>query len=98
MIHDHSKEAYDDEVVHSNRESKRCAEILAAVDQMDDATDRQIKIFLGYQEMNAVRPRITELIKAGRLYESGSMKCRYTGKTVRVVRIARETKQMEMFK
>tara|TARA_R110002074_G_scaffold143898_8_gene291260 strand:- start:596 stop:892 length:297 start_codon:yes stop_codon:yes gene_type:complete len=98
MIHDHSKEAYDEEVVYSNRASKRCAEILEALEQLDEATDRQIKIFLGYQEMNHVRPRITELIKAGRLVESRSIKCVYTRKTVRVVKIAREAKQMEMFR
>lgn len=46
-------------------------------------TDRQIARWLGYSDMNAVRPRITELINAGYLTEGVCVKDEFTGKTVR---------------
>lgn len=49
-------------------------------------TDRQVMRALGFVEPNAVRPRITELIAEGWAEEVGAMKCRETGKSVRLVR------------
>ena len=48
-------------------------------------TDRQVTAALGFDERNAVQPRITELIKAGLVAEVGKTKCNITGKRVRVV-------------
>jgi len=60
-------------------------------------TDRQVKETLGLDDMNTVRPRITELIKKGYLTESTNTKCPVTGKTVRVCRkYFQESKQLEM--
>lgn len=42
---------------------------------------------LEYMEPNAVRPRITEMVKQEMLKELRSIKCPVTGKTVRVVGI-----------
>ena len=49
-------------------------------------TDREIKEELFLQDMNCVRPRITELVKDGLLLEVGSKKDKVTGRTVRVCR------------
>jgi hypothetical protein len=49
-------------------------------------TDRQIMLVLEYDEMNCVRPRITELKKKGLVREVGKTKCPRTGKSVRLVR------------
>lgn len=47
-------------------------------------TDRQVMNKLGLTDMNAVRPRLSELIKAGILIECGKTKDETTGKTVRL--------------
>lgn len=52
-------------------------------------TDRQVQIEMGFPEPNSVRPRITELIKAGLLEECGKCKCNVTGKQVRMVKVQR---------
>ena len=51
-------------------------------------TDRQVKEILGLEDMNSVRPRITELVKNGYLTEVDDEKCPVTGKKVRVCEIA----------
>ena len=51
-------------------------------------TDRTCMKLLGYTDMNAVRPRITELIAKGVLCESGRVACPETGKRVRQFSIA----------
>ena len=50
-------------------------------------TDRQVKTILGFDDMNQVRPRITELIQLGLLEEVGKTKCPITCKMVRVVNL-----------
>tara|TARA_R100001163_G_scaffold14424_1_gene13172 strand:- start:4136 stop:4414 length:279 start_codon:yes stop_codon:yes gene_type:complete len=50
-------------------------------------TDRQVKTILGFNDMNQVRPRITELIQLGLLEEVGKTKCPITCKMVRVVNL-----------
>ena len=51
------------------------------------ATDRAIATWLGYREMNQVRPRISELIDLGILEKCGETLDMTTRRTVRVVRI-----------
>lgn len=46
-------------------------------------TDRECAERLGFTDLNAVRPRITELIHAGEMAEIGNVKDHITGKTVR---------------
>jgi predicted ArsR family transcriptional regulator len=50
------------------------------------ATDRTVAAALGYSDMNAVRPRITDLKQAAMVEECGETRDSVTGKTVRVVR------------
>ncbi len=46
-------------------------------------SDRAVMESLGFQDMNAVRPRITELVKAGWLVEVDNIPDHRTGKIVR---------------
>lgn len=70
--------------------SKRKQEILSILSKhINGLTDREIMIVLGYQEGNAVRPRLTELIHDGVVEEIGNKEDPITGKHVRIVRICR---------
>lgn len=51
----------------------------------DAQSDRNVKDICRTDDMNNVRPRITELIRKGLVEEVGSKKCEVTGKTVRIV-------------
>jgi len=50
-------------------------------------TDRMIMKALKFRDPNAVRPRVTELVKMGKLQECGKTKDLTTGMTVRRVRL-----------
>lgn len=63
----------------------RRAEVLAWLEAHSPATDRQIMLGLGYSDMNAVRPRITELLDAGRVREVARVRDEVTGMMVRQV-------------
>jgi len=65
----------------------RCHEIIGLMTDELSRTDRQIKDALGYSDMNAIRPRVTELVKLKVLEEICSIKDQVTGKKVRVVRL-----------
>ena len=52
------------------------------------STDRQICVALDFADMNAIRPRVSELLDRGILVEDGSTIDGVTRKTVRLVRIA----------
>ena len=66
--------------------SQRAKDVLAVYRRATHPiTDRDVKDVLGFADMNAVRPRITELIEAGLLRECGRVKDALTGKGVRVV-------------
>lgn len=69
--------------------SKRAAAVLEFLQQCGPATDRQVMLGLGFSEPNSVRPRITELMEAGLVIETGSTRCTTTGKTVRLVDVQR---------
>lgn len=66
--------------------SARELAILDALRKLRCATDRGVMLALGFTDMNSVRPRITELIKDGVLFEDGSVDDHVTGKRVRAVR------------
>lgn len=89
-VHGHSLESFDT-LTKYNRE-----EIIYRLFKRENRpmTDRQVKDLLGFDEMNAVRPRISEMSKnhdgrPGRLEECGQVKDYKTGKTVRQSRISR---------
>ena len=63
---------------------QRKAEIIAFLDSIypDAATAREIMYFLGYQEPNAVRPRLTELDFEGRVEVVGTKVDMFTNRRV----------------
>lgn len=67
-----------------NRHRRTQKAIVELLKEQGPLTDREIKDRLGYEEMNAVRPRVTELTKANVLFETGRKKCSTTKKRVRV--------------
>ena len=84
-MHPNSLLAYSEEE-DAGHLSRRASEILAVyVRLMRPLTDRDVKNELGFEDMNFVRPRITELIYAGRLQEVGSATDPITGKACRLV-------------
>lgn len=76
--------------------SQRELAIIWAFKHIGDATDRDIMSWCSYTDMNSVRPRITELISCGVLYERGSVVCPVTHKSVRICRIMPKGSQTEL--
>ena len=97
QTHPNSVEAYYSGKL-NNEFSDREEEIIKSLRALREATDREVMQFLGYSDMNAVRPRITELINlAGILEECGSKEDIVTGKMVRIVKIKPNTNQLQLF-
>lgn len=92
-IHANSLAAYDA----GKRElfSARQLQILDYMIGNNARTDREIMRGLGFADMNAVRPRITELIASGVLFEVGTQQCPVTDKWVRLVSFNRPVGQQE---
>ena len=65
--------------------NERCQRILRVIERYPDSTDRDVMQELEWNDMNMVRPRITELIKKGMLRETGSMQCAVTGRRCRTL-------------
>jgi hypothetical protein len=80
--HANSKAAHDklDKATRHAQIIRKCKELGIPL------TDRQIRRELNLADMNDVRPRITELIQGGYLYESGTAVCSVTGRSVRTVK------------
>lgn len=91
-MHENSVAAYHAE---ESKLSRRARAILAYITLAGPRTDRQVMQEMGFSEPNSVRPRITELIEAGKLMEVCSRRCEITGKSVRVVDIRRPRWQQE---
>jgi hypothetical protein len=84
-MHANSLEAYH--AGHVALFPRRSQEILGTLTKLGHATDRQVRDDLGFPDMNAVRPRITELIEAGVLQHVADEIDPATKRTVRVVAI-----------
>jgi len=67
--------------------SGRQAEVYEYIEKNGRSTERQIKDGLGYNDMNAVRPRVTELIESGLLIEGMKIRDETTGRPVRTILI-----------
>ena len=59
-------------------------------------TDRTVKDMMRADDMNEVRPRITELIERGVVKEYGNTTCPVTNKTVRTVGLVCEPSQPKL--
>ena len=68
---------------------KRCQLIMDCLRKNNKGmSDRDIMMDLGFSDPNAVRPRVTELIKRGIVEEClHSAECAITGRRVRLVRL-----------
>lgn len=85
-MHDNSVTAYREE---GSKLGKRASEVLAFFRHAGRALpDREVMKALGYSDMNAVRPRITELIDAGLLRQTGQTIDYVSRKRVRLVEAA----------
>lgn len=96
-VHINSRKAYNESVDKLNKRARR---IFAFMQGKPPMTDRQIMTGMCFCEPNAVRPRITEMIKAGLMREACSTKCDITKKTVRKVDVcdppAESAEQLEL--
>ena len=80
-IHQNSREAFQELDL-----GKRQAAILEIYKRMPTClTDRDVMFHMEMFDMNAVRPRISEMLDRGMLEERGKVTCRVTGRTVRLV-------------
>lgn len=82
----HNSRAAHDATVRERAERERL--VLAAFDSLGAASDREVARHLGFTDLNAVRPRITEMVERGALLEVAGRKCAITGRTVRICRRA----------
>ena len=90
-MRDHSLKAFAEEEV---KLSAREQAIYDHLKKHGPRTDRELAAALGFGEnLNAVRPRVTELIAATRLMELAPVRDPVTGKTVRRVDISRARQQ-----
>jgi hypothetical protein len=94
-VHQNSIDAYHAE---EDRLSRRARAVLSWIREQGPRTDRQIAYGMGFGEnLNAVRPRITELIDAALLMEVGDVICPITKKRVRRVDVRRARVQQDFF-
>ena len=64
--------------------------ILATIHEGGPMTDREIKEYLGYSDMNMVRPVVTNLRDDGLLIEIATVRCDETDRLVRLNAINKE--------
>ncbi len=77
MIQETSIESYLD---FSDKLGDKQKEVLNAIRQMVAGTDTEIANYLGYNDINAIRPRRFELVASGLVREVGKRLCSITGK------------------
>jgi hypothetical protein len=90
-MHQHSLDAYRALDVGTRR-----AFVLQSYADHGPLTDRAVCASLGYDDMNAVRPRISELVKQGSLVECGTVRDDLTRRMVRTCRLRVEPKQLDL--
>jgi len=66
-VHDNSIECYHE--LDTRTRNQKILDVFKASN--NSLSDREVCQALGYQDMNSVRPRITELIGAGMIMETG---------------------------
>ena len=93
-VHDNSISAFHQEEA---KLSRREQAIYDWIVEHGPHTDRQVMEGMGFRDMNNVRPRISELIVAGKLMEVGDVICSTSNKRVRRVDIRRPRVQVPLF-
>lgn len=95
-IHTHSHMAYEDMNI-GGKLSRRQAAILSwLLTRNRPHTDREVAAGMGYPDMNAVRPRITELLRMGVLEEVDAVACPVTRKRVRRIQPAETQSELPL--
>ena len=85
MTHINSREAYEST---QTLRARRREDVLRVFQLAENPlTDRAVMHKLGYDDMNMVRPRITELIKSKRLRQVDKIPDFKTGRSVRAVEL-----------
>jgi len=92
-VHTNSRLAYLEEQIRLSKRAKACLEAIQVGGPMKN---REVLSLLGLPDMNCVRPRITELIKLELVEECGKVRCEITNKSVRIIRLAEPSGQLEM--
>lgn len=82
-LHENTINSYIEEIPKMSRRARHIYDFF--LETGGTYSDREVMQQLGYSEMNQVRPRITELVKAKLLTEVGSIRCKTTNKTVRIL-------------
>ena len=82
---------------HDTDKETRNKEILSVFNSISHLklTDREVMERLNYKDMNAVRPRISEMIRKGILMEVGTIRDPLTKRKVRFVELANKEKQLK---
>jgi len=83
-MHENSLAAWA--LIRRRSKSKRAQEVLQYIKNNGRMSDRMIAVGLGFKDLNAVRPRISELIKARLVIECDPIKDKTTNITVRTVK------------
>lgn len=92
-VHENSRAAHAIEEV---KLSLRADQIVAWIRAHGPHTDRQVMQAMGFQDMNCVRPRITEAIEACQLLDIGNVRCSVTGRRVRRVDVPRQQQALPL--
>jgi hypothetical protein len=69
------------ELYNEGKIGKRQAEVLKALERLRYATDSEIAHFLGYSDINMIRPRRKELFDLGIICEYDKAICKMSGRT-----------------
>lgn len=77
MIQETSKIAYSE----LNNIGDNQKKVIFALENLVNATDTEMADFLGFPDVNSVRPRRFELVEKGMIKEVGKRICKITGKT-----------------
>ena len=72
--------------IRSRSRAKRAQEVLKYIKKNGRLTDRMVATGMNYSDLNCVRPRISELIKARLVIECDPIKDKITNVTVRTVK------------
>ena len=85
MLHQNSKDSYQEHVETGRRDTWR-KRVYDFIEECEEgATDREVMEGLNTMEVNNIRPEITRMKQDGLIVELGKTRCKVTKKAVRVV-------------
>lgn len=93
-IHENTSAAYDATSDLRTQRRQAVYRVLLAAPR----TDRQVMQALGFTDMNACRPRVSELIEQFWVIETGTVQCEVTGRKVRVCKALSEAERGDLLR